>query len=145
MLTEMVIGSVSIEGARLILLARKKFFSLRFCIAYRKLKAIMTCDLYPLLRMDDCIDGLGQATLLTTLVAITGHRQTQVDHHDRERIPLTSHQGPYRLIEMPFGLKSAPSAFQRATDIIPASVPRQFPHIYLEDIVVFLESMKDQT
>lgn len=44
---------------------------------------------------------------------------------------------------MPFGLKNAPANFQRAMDVIFASVKWKFAHIYLDDVVVFSNSPKE--
>lgn len=39
---------------------------------------------------------------------------------------------------MPFGLKSAPEAFQRVTDVLRSMEKRQFAFIYFDDFETFL-------
>ncbi|MBR7801839.1 hypothetical protein KDM90_17660, partial [Undibacterium sp. FT137W] len=39
----------------------------RFCVDYRRLNEMTVKDVYPIPRMDDCIDFLGDATLFSTL------------------------------------------------------------------------------
>jgi hypothetical protein len=47
--------------------------SLRFCIDYRKLNAITIRDTYPLPRMDECIDSLGDAVVFSTFGCNSGY------------------------------------------------------------------------
>ena len=44
---------------------------------------------------------------------------------------------------MPFGLKNAPGIFQRAIDIILATVCWQFAIVYLDDIIIFSKSLDE--
>ena len=41
--------------------------SLRFCIEYRRLNAMTVRDAYPIPRMDECIESLGDAVIFSTL------------------------------------------------------------------------------
>ena len=50
-----------------VVLAPKKDGTLRFCVDYRRLNAMSVRDSYPLPRMDECIDSLGEANVFTTL------------------------------------------------------------------------------
>ena len=52
------------------LLAPKKDGTLRFCVEFRRLNALTIPETYPLPRMEDCIDNLGEARLFTTLDAL---------------------------------------------------------------------------
>ena len=45
----------------------KKNDKARFCVDYRRLKNMSKKDAYPLLRMEDCLDSLGDATVFTAL------------------------------------------------------------------------------
>jgi hypothetical protein len=47
--------------------------SMRFCIDYRKLNAVTGRDSYPLPRMDECIDSLGDASVFSTLDCNSGY------------------------------------------------------------------------
>lgn len=55
-----------------IVLVRKKYGTLRFCINYRKVKAGTTWDPYQIPGVDDCIDSLGDSTLFSNLDANCG-------------------------------------------------------------------------
>lgn len=72
MLTAGVFEPAKSEWTTPVVIVPKKDVSLRFCVDYRKLKAKMLTDTYPLPRMDDCIDSLGDFQILTTLNARAG-------------------------------------------------------------------------
>ena len=65
MLREDVIEAAAEEWASPVVLVPKPDGTLRFCVDYRKLNALTPRDTYPLPRMDECIDSLGDATIFT--------------------------------------------------------------------------------
>lgn len=70
MLDESVVEPATTEWASPVVVFPKKDASLRFCVEYRNLNAVITVpDRYPFPRMLDCIDSLGEAVVVTTLDA----------------------------------------------------------------------------
>ena len=67
MLNAGVTEPASTEWASPVVLVPKKDGSLRFCVDYRRLNAKNAADSYPLPRMNDFIDSLGDAAVLATL------------------------------------------------------------------------------
>ena len=67
MLQEGVIEPATSEWASPVVLITKPDGSVRFCVDYRKLNALTIKDSYPLPRMDECLDSLGDATMFSTL------------------------------------------------------------------------------
>ena len=63
-----VIKPATSEWASPIVLVPKKDCSLRFCISYRHLNAKTVADAYPLPRVDDCLESLGDAHIFATVV-----------------------------------------------------------------------------
>ena len=137
MLEKKVIEPAISEWASPIVLVPKKDGQLRFCVDYRKLNEQTIADAYPLPRMDDCIDSLGDAKIFTTLDCNSGYWQIPVAEEDKDKTTFTSHMGTYRFTRLPFGLKNAPATFQRALDMILSGVRWQSCLIYLDDVIVF--------
>jgi Reverse transcriptase (RNA-dependent DNA polymerase) len=113
-----VIEPSSSEWAAPIFLIIKPDGTLRFCIDFRKLNELTVRDAYPLPRISDCLDSLGDATIFSTLDANSGDWQLDMAEADQDKTTFTSHRGTYRFTRMPFGLVNAPATFQRAMDII---------------------------
>jgi len=132
MLDAGVIEPASSEWASPIVLVPKKDGSLRFCVDYRRLNAKTVVDSYPLPRIDDCLDSLGDAAIFTTLDCNAGYWQVPVAPEDRDKTTFTSYLGTYRYVRMPFGLRNAPATFQRALDIVLSGVRWQACLIYLD-------------
>lgn len=143
MLKAGVIEPAKTEWASPIVFAPKKDGQLRFCIDYRRLNALTIRDSYPIPRMDECIDSLGEATIFTTFDCNSGYWQIDLDEQDRDKTSFCSHFGLYRFTRMPFGLRNAPGTFQRAADVILANVKWQFSLAYLDDVIVYSRTLSE--
>ena len=133
---EVIAPSVS-EWASPVLLVPKPDGSLRFCVDYRRLNSVTKRDSYPMPRMDECIDSLGNACIFSTLDCNSGYWQLPIAKGDQEKTTFTCHAGSYRFLRMPFGLRNAPATFQRAMDIILSGVRWKSCIVYLDDVIIF--------
>ena len=61
------------DWAAPIVVVRKKDSSIRLCVDYRRLNAISRVDAYPMPRIDDLIDLIGQARYNSTLDLTKGY------------------------------------------------------------------------
>ena len=109
MLDAGVIEPATSEWASPIVFVPKKDGSLRFCVDYRKPNAKTIPDEYPLPRVDDCLDSLGDAEIFTTLDCNAGYWQVPVALEDRDKTTFTSYLGTFGYTRMPFGLRNAPA------------------------------------
>jgi len=132
-----VIEPTSSEWGFPVVLVPKKDGTLRFYVEYRLLNVVTKKDSYPLPRMDECIDSLGEATIFSTLDCNAGYWQVAIAPEDRERTAFVCHEGAYQYTRMPLGLTNAPATFQRALDIILSGVKLQSCLIYLDDVIVY--------
>ncbi len=143
MLSVGVIEPARCEWTSTIVLVPKSDGSLRFCVDYRRLNALTVREAYPLPRMDECIDSLGDATVFTTLECNSGYWQIPVHPDDRNKTTFTSHFGTFRFTRMPFGLRNAPAMFQqRAVDIILAGIKWKSCLVYLDNVIVFPRTLE---
>ena len=90
---------------------RKKDNTVRPCVDYRILNSVTEKDAYPLPRIDDCLDCLGGAKVLSTLDLQSGYWQISVAERDRPKTAFITRSGLYQYRTMPFGLTNAPSTF----------------------------------
>ena len=132
-----VIEPAQSEWASPVVLAPKKDGTLRFCVDYRRLNAATIPDTYPLPRMDDSIDSLGQAKIFSVLDALWGYWQVPISEEDRDKTTFTTHMGTYRYARMPFGLRNAPATFQRALEILLSGVRWRSCLVYIDDVIIF--------
>jgi RNase H-like domain found in reverse transcriptase/Reverse transcriptase (RNA-dependent DNA polymerase) len=140
MLKAEVIEPATTEWASPIALGAKPDGSTRFCLDNRRLKAVNVRNSYPLTRIDECIDSLGDEKIFTTLDFNSGYWQIPVSPEDREKITFTSHEGLYWFLRMPFGLRNAPATFQRFVDITLSGLTWKTCLVYLDDIIVFYKA-----
>lgn len=110
---------------------------LRSCVDFRSLNILTHSDAYPLPRIEDRIDSLGEGTVMRILDGSYGYRQTPVAPADQENTAFTSYPGAYQYQQIPFGLKNAPANFQLALHKILEDVRWQIHLLYLNDMVVF--------
>jgi Reverse transcriptase (RNA-dependent DNA polymerase) len=92
MLKAGVIEPAHAEWASPVVLVPKPDGSMRFCIDYRRLNALTVKDSYPLPRMDEWIDSLGDAKIFSTLDCNSGYWQIPVHPDDQDKTTFTSHE-----------------------------------------------------
>lgn len=96
----------------------KKNGTQRFCVDYLNLNEVTIPDSYPISRMDDCIDNLGDTSVSSALDANWDSWQMPIGEEDCEKTTVVTHRGAFRLPRMPFGLQNAPATFPRSFDLI---------------------------
>ena len=82
---------------------------------YRRLNKFSHTDSYPMPRVDDLIDKVGQANYISTIDLTRGYRQVPVAVEDTA---FATSFGLYQFNVMPFGLVEAHATFQRLMDHI---------------------------
>ena len=104
--------------------------SVRFCIDYRSLNLVTKADLFPIPRIDDLLDQLGKAKYYSTLDLASGYWQVQMHPDSVEKTAFITHQGLFEFNVMPFGLRNAPSVFQRLMQRVLAGLnPENGPNL----------------
>ena len=114
----------------------KKDGSLRLCQDYRPLNHITVSDPYSMKRIDDTLDLLGEAAYLTKLDLSKGYYQILMAEEDVQKTAFSTPIGKFEYIRMPFGLKNAPTHFQRAMDNV-LSLLFSCSSAYIDDEIIF--------
>ena len=120
----------------------KRDGSLRLCQDYRPLNQITVSDPYQMKRIDDTLDLLGEASFLTKLDLSKGYYQIPMVEVDIPKTAFSTPFGKFEYTRMPFGLKNAPSHFQRTMDIVLADL-FECSSAYIDDVIIFSRSFDD--
>jgi len=120
-----------------VVMVPKKNGKARFCVDYRRLNNITKKDAYPLPRMEDCLESLGDSQVFASLDCTAGYWQVSLRKDDQEKTAFITHCGIYHWLSMPFGLKNAPATFQRALDITLSGLKWQIGLVNLDDVIIF--------
>jgi hypothetical protein len=107
MLEEDIIEPATSEWSSPVVLVPVRDEGMCFCVDYSKLNNLTERDDYPLLRLDECIDSLGDAVIFSTLDTNSGYWQVSMHSDDRDKPTFTCHVDTFRFKRMPFGLRNA--------------------------------------
>ena len=143
MLDQGIIEPSSSPWTSNVVIAVKKDGSLRFCIDYRRLNDLTRKDSYPLPRITDCLDALGNMKYFSAFDLRSGYHQVSMCPEDMDKTTFTTRSGTYRFNAMPFGLCNAPATFQRAMDFIMAGLNYKICLVYLDDIIIFSKTVEE--
>jgi len=121
----------------------KKNGKARYFVDYQRLDSITRKDAYPLPRMEDFLDSLGDAKVFTLLDCSAGYWKKPRRPADREKTAFKTHAGIYHWQSMPLGLTNAPATFQRALDNILSGLKWQLCLFYLDDVIIFSASAEE--
>jgi len=143
MLEQDIVEPSRSEWAAPVVLAPKPDGTLRFCVDYRRLNSVTIKDRYPLPRMEDCLDSLGDAEYFSTLDCNWGFWQIPMAQEDKEKTAFTTHAGTYQYKRMPFGLCNAPASYQRTLDILLMGIKWSSCLVYVDDVIIFSKNFKD--
>lgn len=95
----------------------KKDRSLRICVGYRALSAIVVRNFYPILKKDEGIDSTGEALIFSAIVSNISYWEAEIDDADRDKTTLPSRHGFFRFQNCSLGLGSTPGPFKPSTNI----------------------------
>lgn len=129
-----------------VLFVAKKDGSLRMCIDYRALNKVTVRNQWPLPRIDDLLDSLHGATVLSSLDLHSGYHQIRIAEEDRPKSAFRTPQGLYEFKVLSFGLANAPSTFQACMQRCFAGLVGRAGSgvlIYLDDILVYSRTAEE--
>lgn len=109
----------------------------RLVIDYRKLNSITVPDRYPIPDINDVLANLGKNKFFSTIDLKSGFHQIPLDEPDIEKTAFSIKSGKYEFTRLPFGLKNAPSIFQRTLDDILREHIGERCYVYIDDIIIF--------
>ena len=135
MLDSGVIEQTVSEWSSPLVVVQKKDGGVRLCVDYRQLNKVSIFDAYPMPRVSDVIDHLGQKSFIATLDLNQSYWQVPMDPASRQKTAFSSPLSLFQFTVMPFSLCGAPATFQRLMDEVLRGAG-DYSAAYLDDIIV---------
>ncbi|KAL7076970.1 hypothetical protein ACQ4LE_003721 [Meloidogyne hapla] len=117
-----------------LVLVQKSNGKLRPCVDFRPLNKVTIADPYPLPRMDEVINKVAGKAWYSILDLASGFWQIPLDRESAYKCGIITEWGLYEMKRLPFGLKNAPSIFQRTMDKILKGINNVTA--YIDDILI---------
>ncbi|KAG1952105.1 retrotransposable element [Pimephales promelas] len=124
-----------------IVVTGKKTGGIRMCADLREVNKAVITDCYPLPHIDEMLTSLRGATVFSTIDLANAYYQLPLHEDCRDITAFITHDGLFRYCRVPYGLASAPSAFQKMMATILEGVPGA--KNYLDDVIVYGETAED--
>ena len=107
----------------------------------RKVNTVTKTDVFPIPRLDDCIDRVGHCKFLTKVDLLKGYWCVPLTDRARELSAFATPRGLYEYNVLPFGMKNAPATFQRMIYSVLQGLPNT--NAYIDDIVTGDDTFED--
>ena len=118
----------------------KKNGQIRPCIDYRALNEVIVGDVYPLPRIDELVAKI-HGSIFTSIDLKDGFHQVPLEPESMPYTAVFTPYGNFEFTRLPFGLKTAPSGFQRFIDIVLHGIKNVIA--YIDDILIYTDNEKD--
>jgi len=138
-----IIETSSSEWAAPVVYVKKKDGTWRMCVDYRKLNLIARLCVYPLPKVNDIFTTMTGSRYFTTLDLAKGFWQIKLHPNSKEITAFNSVFGQYQFKRLPFGLSTAPSAFQSALNTVLSGINWIKCMVYLDDILIFTKTFEE--
>ncbi len=141
-LNKSFISFSSILYASLILFVEKKDDSLRFCVDYRKLNALIKRDRYSLLLIDETLTRIQDSKYLTRLNIIVVFNKLHMHSSSEDLTIFIISFDFYKYHVMSFELINDLTFYQHYMNDVLFDYLHQFCQIYLDDIIIYSKTLK---
>uniref|UniRef100_A0A3B3RYT1 Gypsy retrotransposon integrase-like protein 1 n=1 Tax=Paramormyrops kingsleyae TaxID=1676925 RepID=A0A3B3RYT1_9TELE len=124
-----------------VMVVQKKTGGIRMCVDLRGPNKAITVDSYPLPHMEVMMTLLQGADTFSTIDLESAYHQVPLHEDSRDLTAFITHKGLFRFKRVPYGLASAPAAFQKMIAIILDGL--QNVANYLDDIIVWGRTVQE--
>ncbi|MBW0495915.1 hypothetical protein O181_035630 [Austropuccinia psidii MF-1] len=108
---------------------------------FRQLNTYTIPDRYPIRRIHETLTQLSKPNFITSMDALEGFHHNFLTPHSRKLLIIIAHCGIYEYLRMPFGIKNAPSHYQRMMNtIFPHELSEGWLIIYIYYIIICSQS-----
>ena len=137
MLDQGIIVPIKSSWTSPLVIVSKRDKTARLCCDYRLLNKKTKTDNFPLPRIDDILDLLGNADTYSTMDAYSAYWQIRMHPDSIEKTTFVCHLGTFAFNFMPFGLRNAPATMSRAMADIFHEENRKICIVYLDDCIAY--------
>ena len=121
----------------------KKGGGVRLCLDYRKLNKVTIPDRHPVPNLSDSIFGLHGTKFFTRLDLVKSYYQIPIDENSKPYTAFSTPKNHWQFKRLSFGLRNAPSAFQREIQAVLSSFPSNKVIAYIDDILIMSSSFSE--
>ena len=114
----------------------------RLCIDYRKLNDRIILDRNPIPRIDNLLDHFSTAKFFSTLDITKAYHHIEIDPESIHKTAFVTNQGQYEFLRLPFGLKCAPSFFQRTISRLFQKYNLTNTLNYFDDVIIYSDTFQ---
>ncbi len=132
----------SASYASLILFIEKKDDSLRFCVDYRKLNALIKRDHYSLSLIDETLVCIQESKYLTRLNIIVAFNKLRMHSDNKDLTIFITSFDFYKYHVMSFELINDLTFYQHYMNDVLFNYLHQFCQTYLDDIIIYSKTLK---
>ena len=134
--SDIIESSSSVDWCAPIVPVRKPDKTIHLCFDYREINKVTPLDRHIIPTLPEILNRVGHAAVLSKIDLTAGFHQIQVDSQSRDFTTFLSPRGKFRFTRMLFGLKNAPSHFQRCMEKVLQQVT-DCAAVYIDDIIIF--------
>ena len=127
-----------------VVLVKKPSGGTRFAIDFRQLNAVTKRQVYPMPRIDDCLNSLGTGTHFSILDLQSAFWQVELAEDSKPKTAFSVEGlGHFEFEVMPYGLTNAAAVFQRMIDHVLRGLHWTHVLCYIDDVIVFGASLEE--
>lgn len=124
-----------------IVVTTRKGARIRLCVDLREPNKAIVADSHPLPHMEELLSELRGALVFSTIDLASAYHQLPLHEDSRDLTAFITHEGLFRYCRVPYGLASAPSAFQKMMETVLKGLPGV--RNCLDDVIVVGASLEE--
>ena len=123
------------------ILVSKPDGSYRMCTDYREVNNLTKSDNFPIPRIDDCVDKIGNAKYVSKFDLLKGFWQIPLSERAKEISAFVTPRGLYQYKVMPFGMGNSPATFQCLMNKIISQIDGC--EGYIDDAIIYSDTWEE--
>ena len=115
----------------------------RFACDFRKLNQVSVPMHFPLPRLEDALDIMGDLNYFSRLDVFSAYWQIMLDESSQDKTTFTTHCGNFKFLRLPFGLQSSPACFQSLMNSCLAGLTFKTCLVFIDDILCLSKTFEE--